>query len=75
MKGKMKNKEYRYQFLGFDEIESGKFKNVPKLGLGMPLMGSIPNFRQTDTMKVPIMKRIAMVFDKELGIVKQTEIK
>ena len=58
-------KEYRYQFIKFEDIETGKFRNLGALGLGC----------SASSMKIPITEEVAVVFDKKLGIIKHTKIK
>lgn len=63
-------REYRYQFLGYEEVGTGKFVKSPIYGLGLPLGVNLPLSEHLIEMK----KKVAMVFDKVNGVVRQTEI-
>lgn len=63
--------EYRYQFLRFQTVDTGKYlvkKNeFEGVGLGAMLKGY--------SYRIPVKKEVAIVFDKKLGVVKLTDIK
>lgn len=73
------SKEYRYQFIRFEQVESGEFETV------QDFLGTLGNMRglggntyigQSSDMrykKIPIMKEVAIVFDKQTGKLKQEE--
>lgn len=66
----MKIKEdYRYQFIGFETIETGKYTKRSIIG-GLGLLGT----NGDSFLEIPITKVVGTVFDKKLGTVKHTEI-
>jgi hypothetical protein len=65
-----KKEEYRYQFIDFETVETGKFRKMEDLFSGFTGLGS----SSVGLSKVPVTKVVAVVFDKKLGKVKYTEI-
>ena len=63
-------KEFRYQFLGYEVIGTGKYEKHPMYSIGQLTGGKTSLFRD-----IEVMKTVAMVFDKQDGMVRQTEIK
>jgi hypothetical protein len=74
--GEKKGKgEFRYQFLGYDEVGTGKYMSSPIYSLGIALGSTIMHGDTVEHNMIEIKKTVAMVFDKQTGEVKQTEIK
>lgn len=66
--------EYRYQFLRFETIETGKYlvnknRKSNNLSSGLDVLSNLENTVRSIT------KEIAVIFDKKLGEVKQVDIK
>lgn len=73
-----KSKEYRYQFLGYEEVETGEFKEIPySFGFGLAPLSQNPLEPKEKSRGriVKVMETVASIFDKQTGLVKQTKIK